>query len=127
LIFGLSSFSALTICVLLEELVLHPHRQRGAERAEAARREGEVGLEQPLELEERLVVEGDVVDLGELRAGRFQAGADRLVREGRVVLLAREALFLRGGDHLAVAQQRRGAVVVVRGDAEDSHDRCASL
>src|SRR4029079_15834156 len=86
----------------LEELVLHPDRQRGAKRREALRREGEIGLEQPLELEERLVVDRDEVDLGRPRARRLQARGDRVVREARVVLLAREALFLRGGRDLAV-------------------------
>ena len=36
-----------------------------------------------------------------------------------VVLLAGEALFLRRGDDRAVDDQRRGRVVVERGDAED--------
>src|SRR5204862_6495357 len=102
----------------LEQLILHPDGQRGAERLEAARRKGEVSLEQPLELEERLVVEGDEVDLGGARAARFEAGTDRVVREARVVLLAGEALFLRGGGHLPLDEQRRRGVVVVRRDAE---------
>ena len=38
-----------------------------------------------------------------------------------VVLLAREALFLRGGDDLAVRDERGGAVVIERRDAEDAH------
>ena len=41
--------------------------------------------------------------------------------KARVVLLAREALFLRGGDDLAVLDQGRGAVVVEGGDAQDAH------
>src|SRR3954452_3632426 len=105
----------------LEELVLDPHRQRGAERREALRRKGEIGLEQPLELEERLVVERDEVDLRRPCPGRRQAGGDRLVREARVVLLAREAFFLRGGGYLAVDEERRRGVVVIRRDAEDFH------
>ena len=36
-----------------------------------------------------------------------------------VVLLAREALFLRGGDDLAVDDQRGGGVVVKGGDPEN--------
>jgi hypothetical protein len=53
---------------LLEQLFLEPERDRHLERAEAPRRERNIGLEQPLEFQERLVVEGDVVDLGELCA-----------------------------------------------------------
>ncbi len=37
------------------------------------------------------------------------------------MLLAGEALLLRGGDNAAVRDQRRGAVVIERGDAKDSH------
>jgi hypothetical protein len=46
------------------ELGLEPERHRPAERGEAPRRVGEVGLEQALELQDRLVVEADVVELG---------------------------------------------------------------
>jgi hypothetical protein len=47
-----------------------------------------------------------------------------VARKAGVVLPAREALLLRRCHHLAVAQKRRGAVVVVRGDAENFHDKC---
>src|SRR5690606_18521303 len=47
----------------LEQLLLEPYGQRGLERCEAARREREVRLEQALELQERLVVERDAVEL----------------------------------------------------------------
>ena len=105
----------------LEELVLHPHGKRGAEGGEAFRREREIGLEQPLELEERLVVERDVVDFRGPRAGGLQARLDGVMREARVVLLAREALLLRRRRDLAVDDQRRRGVVVIGGDAEDLH------
>ena len=49
--------------------------------AEAARREREIGLEQPLELEERLVVEHDVVELAQPAAGLGQTIGDRARRE----------------------------------------------
>ena len=68
---------------LLEELLLEPQRQRLAERGEAARREGEIRLQKPLELEERLVVERDEVDFGRPDSGGFEAGANGLVRESR--------------------------------------------
>jgi len=48
---------------------------------------------------------------------------DRQPRKPRVVLPAREALFLRRAQNSAVLDQRRGAVVVERGDAEHSHVR----
>ena len=40
------------------------------------------------------------------------------------MLLAREALLLRGGDDLAVADQGRGGIVVESADAEDVHQYC---
>ena len=40
-----------------------------------------------------------------------------------VVLLAGEALFLRGGDDLAVDDQRRGGVVIERRDSQDCAHR----
>ena len=75
------------------------------ERLEAARREGEIGFEQPLEFQERLLVEDDIVDVLERDAGLLEAIADRVDREARVLLLAREALLLRRRDDLAVDQQ----------------------
>ena len=45
------------------QLLLQPDRHRHAEALEARRREREVGLEQPLELAQRLFVERDVVEI----------------------------------------------------------------
>ena len=106
---------------LLEQLLLEPHRQRHAERGEAPGRERQIGLEQALELQERLVVERDVVDPVEIGAAFAQAILDRVLGEGGIVLLAREPLLLRGGDELAVGDQRSRAVVIERRQAEDLH------
>ena len=107
--------------VLLEQLFPDPDRDRHRERSEAARREAEIGFEQPLEFQERLLVEHDIIDVLERDTGLFEAIANRVDRKARVVLLAREALFLRRRDDLAVDQQRRGAVVIEGGNAEDAH------
>ena len=77
---------------------------------EAAGREREIGLEQPLELEERLVVERDMVDLAERDAALRQAIGERVMRETRIVLLAREALLLGGGDDLRRRRQSAAAL-----------------
>ena len=45
------------------ELLAQPQRHRHQKRAQAARRVVNVGFEQPLEFQQRLVVEGDVVQL----------------------------------------------------------------
>jgi hypothetical protein len=52
------------------------------------RRESQVGFQQPLEFQERLVVEDDVIDIlqGNPRFG--QAVLDRVAREARIMLLA---------------------------------------
>src|SRR5687768_14339879 len=50
---------------LLEELFPQPHRHREPKGGETARRETKIRLEQPLEFEKRLVVESDMVDIGE--------------------------------------------------------------
>ena len=64
----------------LEQLLPQPERDRHPERAKAARRERDIGLQQPLEFEERLVVEHDVVeavggDAGFLAGNRRSRGA----------------------------------------------------
>ena len=67
--------------------------------------------------------EHHAVDLRKRASRLRQAIADRLHREGRVVLAAREALLLRRGDDAPVLEQRGGAVVVERRDAEDAHQK----
>ena len=65
------------------EPVRHPERHRLQERGEAARRVLEIRLEEPLELQERLVVEGDVVERSAVEPARREAVARRVVREIR--------------------------------------------
>jgi hypothetical protein len=99
------------------ELLFEPQRHRLEKRRQAGGGERQVGLEQALELEPGLVVEGDVIDLGR-RGGAFvQAVVDRVAGEAKVVLLAAEALFLGGGDDLAVADEAGRGVVVEGGRA----------
>ena len=50
-----------------------------------------------------------------------EAIGDRVLGKAGVLLLAREALLLRGGHDAAVDQKRSGAVVIECGDAEDAH------
>src|SRR5690242_1552156 len=80
--------------ILEEELLAQPERDRHAEALEPARRESEIALEQALELQKRLVVEGDEVDLRETHARLAQAVGKCLRGKMRVVLLAGEALLL---------------------------------
>ena len=93
-------------------LLAQPDRQRGTERAHAPRREGLIGLDQSLELEQRLVVKYDLVDFVELDAASLKTIGQRLAWKFGVILLAGKALFLRCGHDRAIDDQRRGAVVV---------------
>ena len=106
----------------LKQLLLQPQRHRHAERAKAPRRESKIGFEQSLELQKRLFVEGDEVDIAPAGASFLDAIAQRMDRKIRVMLLACEALFLRGRNDLAVAHNRCSAIVIKRGDTErDGH------
>ena len=104
-----------------EKLFLEPQRKGLAEAPKPPRGEREVGLDQPIELEQRLLVEGHVVDFGGLESGLAQAIADSVPRKRGVVLLTGEALFLSGCHNPAVAHQGRRGVVVEGGDSEDVH------
>ena len=70
----------------------------------------EIGLQQALELEQRLVVERRRTGGPSARCRPREGSSDRLPREAGVVLLAREALLLRGRDDLAVAHQSAAAL-----------------
>ena len=98
------------------ELLLEPERQSHEEQLEAAGREGRVGLEDAVKLEQRLVVERDEVEFFGADPAFRKAVVDRMAREARVVLPATEALFLCRRDDLPVNHQASSAVVVVRGD-----------
>ena len=103
------------------EFLAQPDRDRHAEGLETTRRECHVGFEQPLEFQERFVVERNVLDARSIDAGLFQTVGDGFLRKSRVVFFAREAFFLRGCDDLSVAQQCCGTVVIKGGNPEDIH------
>jgi hypothetical protein len=108
-----------------EQLLAQPHRHGGDELSQPLRRDAEILLEEPLELEQRLVVEGDVVELLEREAPLGETVGDGAGRKTGVVTLAREALLLRRRDDLAVPHQAGGRIVVVRRDAENRrHQNC---
>ncbi len=81
----------------------------------------ELGADDAVEGEEGEVVEDDGGELFGLDEGLSEAVVDGVAREAWVVLLAREALLLRGGDDLAVADEGRGRVVVEGRDPENRH------
>ncbi len=107
------------------ELLLQPQRHRLVERRQAPGRELEVGLEEALELQPRLVVEGDRVELGGRDAPLPEAVVDCRAGEAVIVLLAREALLLGRADDGPTVDQARGGVVIERGESQYLH--CLSV
>ena len=86
-----------------------------------ARGVAEVALQQPLEFEQRLVVERDGVEVLRLQAPLPQAVGDGVGGEVGVVLLAGEPLLLRRRDDPPVPHEAGGGVVVEAGEVEDVH------
>src|SRR4051812_41117893 len=62
-----------------------------------------------------------MVDLAERDVPLAQAICQGVMREPRVVFFARETLLLSGGDDLAVDDKGCSAVVIERGQSENSH------
>ena len=102
------------------QTVAQPEREGHQVGAEPLRRTGDVGLEQAIELDQRLFVEPDQIEVAGLDARLAQAVVDGLGREGGVVLAAGETLLLGGGDNTAVLDQAGRRVVVVGGNPEDA-------
>src|ERR1700676_4731367 len=100
------------------ELFLEPQRHRGQKRLQSLRREAQVSLQHPLELDPGLIVKDHLVDSGEPHPRLTQAIGDRISRKAGVVFLAREALLLRGCDDLAIIDQRGSTIVVISGNSE---------
>src|SRR6266404_3643845 len=116
-----SRFEPLAKKVLLEQLLLDPQRQSHAERSEPARREGEIGLEQPFEFDKRLLVKNDVIKFVESQATLVETITNGIFRIARILLFAGKALFLRRGNNMPVLDQRRSAVMIKGGDPENAH------
>jgi hypothetical protein len=102
-------------------LLAQPQGNRLQERRQRAGERRQVGEQNALELEQRLVVEADVVHLVDGDAGVLETVLDRVEGKILVVADARETLLLRGGDDLPVLEQAGGRVVVVARDAENVH------
>src|SRR4030095_12753582 len=106
---------------LLKQLLPEPQRNGLGEGGESARGESQICLQKALELEERLVIENDVVYLSEAASALSKAILDRMAREARVVLLPRKAFLLGGRHDASVLHERCRAVVIESRDAQDAH------
>ena len=92
----------------------------------ASRRDGEEGLEDVVERQQRIVVEDDGREFVRLDEGLLEAVVDGAPGEAGVVLLAGEALLLGGRDDPAVLHERRRRVVIEGRDAEHGGRHCGS-
>jgi hypothetical protein len=98
-----------------------PHGNRHNEAADTNGREGQLGFEQALELQQRLVVECDKVQLIRSKSRLFQAIGNRMARKTRIVLVAGKALFLRRGDDVAIHHDGGRAVMIEGRDPQNIH------
>jgi len=76
------------------QLLAQPQRHAHQEELEAPGGVGDIGLEQPVEFQQRLVVERDEIQLLGRDPALREAEVHGVLGEVVVVLLAREALFL---------------------------------
>src|SRR5437868_11598733 len=102
---------------LLAEKVAHRLR----EAARGAREPAQRHREDALELEHRLLVEDDGVEVLRFELPFVQAEVDGGDGKRGVVLAPGQPLLLHRTDRNAVDHERRGRVVVMRRDAEDAH------
>jgi len=99
--------------VLLDpELLLDPERYGFEKRAQAAGAVLRIGLKETLELDERLFVEDDEVQVRYPALSHLQAFVDCPRRKVVIVLDAAEAFLLQSGHDSPFFQETGGAVVV---------------
>ena len=87
------------------QLLLQPHRDRLEEGTDAEWSGHHIGLQESLELEKRLVVEANVIEVGGGEPGFLEAIRDRPSGKSSIVLDPGEAFFLSRGHDPAVDEQ----------------------
>ena len=103
-----------------KQFFLEPDRHRDDKRAEAFGGISQVGFQQPLEFEQWLVVENDMVDVIQLESCFVKAIFDGAAREAGIVLFAGKTFLLGGGNDAAVDQQYGSTVVIIGGYSQDA-------
>ena len=104
---------------LLHQLLFQPHRHGRHKGAEPARRKRQIGLQQPLKFDQRLLIKHDCAEVRQSDAPLAQTVANRLGGKPRIVLLARKPLFLGRRQDLPVSDQAGRAIVIESRDAQD--------
>ena len=105
---------------LLKQLFFDPQGDRHAERRVPSGSERQIGFQQSLEFDERLLVEDNVVEIAAGDTAFIEAVRDRVSRESWVVLLARKPLLLRGRNDRPVVEETRGTVMVEGRNSENA-------
>src|SRR5688500_7427457 len=101
------------------QLVFDPEWRRLQERHEPARCDSYIRFENPLELEQWLVVEPYICEVAGGDAGRLEAVRDCRLREAGIALFAGKPLLLGGRDDFTVPQQAGGAIVIESRNPQD--------
>src|SRR5262249_17738344 len=96
------------------ELLLEPERQGFPKPAKSDGSKSEVRFEEPFKLGKGFVVEADIRKVVRPQPRLGQTIVDGVVREMEIVLPAREAFFLSGGNDFAVDDQRSRRIMVER-------------
>src|SRR5262249_33477860 len=115
---------------LAPDQLLHPNpfpdpkRDCHQKALQAGRRVGEIAVQDAIELQERLFVERDIIEIADADAAFTKAIINGMLRETRVVFFARESFLLRGRNDSSIPYQTSRAVVIKSGDSENVH-RCA--
>src|SRR5215210_2074438 len=100
------------------QLFLHPERSGLEELPKAAGRDREIGLQNPLEFEQGLIVEPDMAHIGQGDARFSEAVLDCLRGKAWISLLPGKSFLLCRCQDLAIAKQASCAVMIEGGDPE---------
>ena len=87
------------------KFLVQPQRYCTAEAGEAGGSVRKIGFKQAFELQERFLVEDNMIELIGHDAAFLEAVVDRVLRETVVVFLPREALFLSRSDNTPVLDE----------------------
>lgn len=103
------------------QLLLKPEGHGFKERPNSNGGVGEIGFQNPLKLDKRLVIEDDIVEVFDLNLPDLKTGADCIDRKIEVVFPSGKALLLSGCDDLSIPYKGSSTVVIECRDAQDIH------
>ena len=103
------------------KLLFQPQRHRLTEAAETGWGKGQVGLNQPIKFQERLLVKHHKIELGRRKLGLFQAVFDGFGRKVIVVLFSRESLLLGCRKDLSIPDESGRRIMIEGRDPKYVH------